>query len=46
MGLYPYIIYCDGSEQEATGDLTAKGYYVYDPSDNTIFVLDKWFADR
>lgn len=44
MGLYPHIIYCDGSERYDNGMLVKKGYYVYDGSQDVAIPLDQWFA--
>lgn len=46
MGLYPYIIYCDGSECYNDGSRVNEGYYVYDKVSNSITPLDRWFQNR
>lgn len=46
MGLYPYIIYCDGSERYDDGTLVKKGFYVYDKRQDVATPLDKWLAYR
>lgn len=46
MGLYPYIIYCDGSDRYDSGVPIIKGYYVYDQNQKSITALDGWLARR
>lgn len=46
MRLYPYIIYCDGTERYDDGSPVKKGYYVYDKNSDSATPLDQWFAHR
>ena len=46
MDLYPYIVYCDGTEHYNTGALVKKGYYIYNKSKNSITSLDVWLNRR
>ena len=46
MGLYPYIIHCDGREHYDDGTSVKKGYYVYDQVQNSVTALDQWLTRR
>ena len=46
MELYPYIVYCNGSERDTAGNLIKKGYYVYDQSQNRITAFEAWLSKR
>lgn len=43
MQIYPYIVYCNGTEKYSNGSYLKQGYYVYYPDKDGITSLKNWF---